>query len=323
MAFKIGSFNLRNIGPTALSSKSPRSIEKIAQIIRDEEFDIVALQEVSCEGKALGSKSYAKKSLLMELGPDWDFRWANAEADGSGAMSEGYAFIWNIRRMRLVTTVLDNGTVRTFNPRICQIKHGNMFRKPYYARFTPDGTFASLPIEFRLLCIHTYHGQQDSPADRIIRSRELNTLLTEIYPKVADLVYRTNYPSYTIVLGDYNAELYRTWHETLARGKKPMYIDDIVLAKRWDNIAVRTVQDQLTTLKSGGTESDSGENPLIQAEKYLHNYDHFSFEDSDRYLDLGLSWERIDAVCKYTGGDAERYRQEISDHLPIILSIEI
>lgn len=323
MAFRIGSFNLRNIGLAALSDNSSRDIEKIAEIIRNEEFDIVALQEVLSDGKAIFYEKYAEKTILWNLGQDWSFAWADAETAGADKRHEGYAFVWNTRRMRLSTIKLDDGTERVFNPRICKVKYGDMFRKPYYARFTPQGTYASIPIEIRLLCIHTFHGENDSPSDREIRQHEISTLLTEIYPQISDRVYKGNAPSYTVVLGDYNAELYRLWHEDLQRSKRPMYIDDVVVAHKWDDMVIRTIQDQLTTLKSivsEGREDDATKHERTQ--RYSHNYDHFSYEDGDRFDELNIKCQRVDAVRKYMDDDAEKYKREVSDHLPIMLSIE-
>lgn len=323
MGFRIGSFNMRNIGLTALTDNSERDLEKIARIIREEEFDIVALQEVLSEGKAIFSEKYAEKTILWELGPDWEFSWADAEAEDR--RHEGYAFVWNTRRMRLSTTELDDGTVRVFNPRICKVKYGNMFRKPYYARFTPKDTYASMPIEIRLLCIHTYYGASDNIANRAVRQHEIDTLLTEIYPQIADRVYKNDLPSYTLMLGDYNAELYRPWHDTLQRTKKAMYIDDVVVAHRWDDMMIKTVQDQLTTLKNTNSEDGEEDDSLDKGKtnRYAHNYDHFSYEDGERFDELNIKCKRVDAVRKYTDDDAEKYRKEISDHLPIMLSIEI
>ena len=130
MGFRIGSFNMHNIGLAALGGSNSRDIEKIAEIIRKEEFDVVALQEVLSEGKAIYSEKYAEKTILWELGPDWDFQWADAETAGFDRRHEGYAFVWNKRRLRLSTATLEDGSTRVFYPRICKVKHGNMFRKP-------------------------------------------------------------------------------------------------------------------------------------------------------------------------------------------------
>ena len=48
MSIRIGSFNVKN-----LSLATGRDIDRIAQIIKDNELDIVAMQEVLSEGKIL------------------------------------------------------------------------------------------------------------------------------------------------------------------------------------------------------------------------------------------------------------------------------
>lgn len=343
MGYRIGSFNMRNIGFSALSESNERNLEKIAEIIREEEFDIVALQEVLSEGKAFNYSSrfqreYAKKSILMELGGEqqWGFKWADAE--GGDSRGEGYAFLWNKKRMRLSTALLDDGSEREFNPQmIQQVKYSNLVRKPYYARFTPQGTFASSLFEIRLICIHTYFGPNDDAFDREIRANEIDTILRQIYPQIADRVYKNDYPSYTIVLGDYNAELYREWHDQLARKRKPLYIRPVVTATNWDDMKIQTVQDQLTTLRH--PQKENGENDLDvildlresgKSTIYAHNYDHFSYEANERYNAI-MNCTRINAVRKYyqdkqqleSHEAAERYLKEVSDHVPIMLSIEL
>lgn len=182
MGYKIGSFNLKNIGLAALGSKSDRDLKKIAEIIRKEKFDVVALQEVLSEGKAFISPDFTKKSIMMELGPEWDFQWANAETALADTRNEGYAFVWNTRRLRMATSILQDNSERIFYPRICRIDKVDMQRRPYYARFTPSGTPEGGPwVEFRLLCIHTYFGK-DTKIDREIRQHELDVLMTDIYP---------------------------------------------------------------------------------------------------------------------------------------------
>ena len=38
-------------------------------------------------------------------------------------------------------------------------------------------------------------------------NNEIETLLTDVYPQVADWTFQNAMPSYTVLLGDYNAEL--------------------------------------------------------------------------------------------------------------------
>ena len=152
MGYRIGSFNLRNIGLTALGNENERDLKKIAEIIRKEQFDVVALQEILSEGKAFISESYAKKSIMMELGNGWDFEWADAESSLQDNRNEGYAFVWNTRRLRMASTRLLDNTERVFKPRICSMNKEEIKRKPYYARFTPVGTVVGGPA----LCAYMF-----------------------------------------------------------------------------------------------------------------------------------------------------------------------
>ena len=106
MGYKIGSFNLRNLGLSAMGNGNSRSLRTIARIIRDQGFDVVALQEVLSQGKAFMSEDYAKKSILMELGPDWDFSWADAGSEND-PRHEGFAFVWRKSKLRLSSTMVN------------------------------------------------------------------------------------------------------------------------------------------------------------------------------------------------------------------------
>lgn len=334
MGYKIGSFNLRNLGLTALGNENARDLKKIADIIRKENFDVVALQEILSEGKAFTSKGYAKKSILMELGPNWDFQWADAETSLADTRNEGYAFVWNTKRLQLAKTTSANHVERTFVPRICRINKESMMRRPYYARFTPVGILGGGPwAEFRLLCIHTYYGK-DTTVDRAIRNHELDVLMTDIYPQIADRVYGNNMPHYTILLGDYNVELHRDWKDALRvkqnlsrklNGQsplpKPAVISDIIESTKWGERSIRTVQDEFTTLKAvdnknGIVEEDEG------SRGYSHDYDHFSYEEK-QFEGVQMRVKRIDAVRKYCNDDFEEYLKTVSDHIPIMMDIEL
>lgn len=334
MGYKIGSFNLRNIGLTALGSKSERDLKKIAEIIRKEQFDVVAIQEVLSEGKAFISAEYAKKSIMMELGTSWDFEWANAETTLADTRNEGYAFVWNKRRLRLVTTKLDNNIERVFYPRICRLNKRDMQRRPYYARFTPSGTIEGGPwIELRLLCIHAYFGK-DTLIDRRIRQNELDVLMTDIYPQVADRVYKGDMPHYTLLIGDYNAELWRPYKDEARRkeneirriqGKSPLPRpatlitdkEDIIESTRWGRRRIKTVQHEFTTLKAVDNRNSSD----LESRGYSHDYDHISYEES-QFEGVHMEVKRIDAVRKYCGDDFGKYLKTVSDHIPIMMEIK-
>ena len=336
MGYKIGSFNLRNLGLAAMGSSNERDLKLIARIIRKEKFDVVALQEVLSEGKAFLSPDYAKKSILMELGNDWDFAWADTESN-LDTRHEGYAFLWNKRRLRPSSVKLEDHTIRTFYPRICRLNKRYMNRRPFYARFTPNETPEGGPfMELRLLCVHTYYGK-DTKLDREIRQNELDVLMTDIYPQVADRVYKGNMPHYTLLMGDYNVELHRPWKdemrkkenaERLLQGKSPVAkpyslradADDIVESSTWGKRRIKTVQDQFTTLKS--KDKDGQMTPDFEGRGYAHDYDHFSFEES-QFEGVKMKAHRVDAVRKYCNDDFEQYLKKVSDHIPIMMEIEL
>lgn len=320
LGYKIGSFNLKNLGISSLGEHNERDLQKIAEIIKKENFDVVALQEILSGGKAFISTDYTKKSILMEMGPNWDFRWAEVET-GNDPRCEGYGFLWNKRRLRLSTAKLADGSVRTYYPRILRqgiIVREDMKRRPYYARFTPEGMHGGCFMEIRLICVHTYYGK-DTLEDRRIRDKELDIIIKEIYPQISDRVYGNNMPAYTIILGDYNVELLRDWKEGMKR-QNPSYLkadaQDIIEATAWGKKKIKTVQDQFTTLKK----ADS-----LNAEKlggYAHDYDHFSFEER-RFESISMKVKRVDAVRKYCNSDFDKYFRTVSDHVPIMMEIEI
>ena len=311
MGYRIGSFNMKNLSLAALG-KNGRDMEKIADIIRNEEFDIVAMQEILSEGRALVGDSVFKSPLLYYLGNDWDVTCDLAEC-ANGQRGECYAFVWNKKRFAFSTVMLSNGTKRTYRPRIYKKNRQDMIRRPYYARFTPSGINGGPFFEIRLICTHIYYGSSRSE-DIGIRNNEFRILTGEIYADVADRVYGNNMPSYTLILGDYNMNLPRSYNSS------PFLQEVIEITDNGNVKSIRTVQDQKTTLKM--KEFDSDELSEDDERGYSNNYDHFSF-DENRFEGVGLKYRKIDAVRKYCGDDFARYRKEISDHVPIMMDINL
>lgn len=330
--YKIGSFNLNNIGPKARNKG--REFNIIADIIRKEEFDIVALQEVLSEGKAFiendSTSSFTKSGIISYLGGSekWGFEWASSGDDSN--RHEGYAFLWNKKRLRLSSARVIKGGVefdRIFNPRMLKINRKDMKRQPFYARFTPQGMPGGSSFEIRIICVHTYYGK-DSNIDREIRQNELDILFDEVYPQISERVYGNGFPNYTILLGDYNAELLTKYSikesERINRNLswKPATIrtdnEGIVYSNKYD-VSVKTFQEQLTTLKTkkvlDSEEFDGG--------GYASNYDHFSYDESRVGEVIGEEAQRIDAVSNYCDGDFLKYLNTVSDHVPIVLELNI
>lgn len=322
MGYKIGSFNLHNLGDTALKQENPRNLKRIAQIIKQEHFDIVALQEVLKEGEAFYSeKEYQKKTILMELGgtDQWDFAWARANGKSSDPRAEGYAFVWNKKRIKLSTykELTQFGSVEKtceYEPRM--IGSDLLFgREVLYGRFCP----INLPkVEFRLINIHT------SPATS---KEELDIIIRQIYPRIEDEQIKEHNRCgkvYTLILGDYNVQLRRDWKVIINRflGKSVKYLDadddDIIIANDWNGKRIKTVQEEPTTLPQKD-EDINGKN--TEYRDYVNDFDHFSY-DIDQFNGVHLFYDRVDAVAGYYNNNFDLYRDEISDHIPISITID-
>lgn len=308
MGYKIGSFNMFKYQVYRSDDEIRKDLDKIASIILSESFDIVALQEIFSE--------LAMKNLLSRLGSNWTGCWDRPNSRIAQA-AEGYAFIWNTKRIKLAESQTISGK-RIYYPRIYnqyRIDYGQnqkeLVRNPYFARFNPINTF----FEIRLINIHImFSGNKDDNtillSDSAMRKNEFDILVNSIYGKEADKRYGNNMPAYTIILGDYNLNLKREW-------TKGPYVDEIIEITEGQHVKrVRTIQDQLTTLKQ--TSNNSSE----QVRGYANNYDHFSY-DENRFADVTVKSQKVDSVRKYCNDDFERHRKEVSDHVPISLNLEL
>ena len=135
----------------------------------------------------------------------------------------------------------------------------------------------------------------------------------DIYRTVEDKVYRSSRPCYTVMLGDYNLNL------KSSEAKGP-YLDP-VSQKQERNGRIQkkiiTVQDELTTLK--GKSKTEPDKPI---QGFANNYDHFSY-DANRFNRIKMQYGRVNTVEKYCNNDFDQHRKEISDHVPIYLSITL
>jgi hypothetical protein len=126
-------------------------------------------------------------------------------------------------------------------------------------------------------------------------------------------------PAYTILMGDYNLCI---------SGPGPKVSPEIpITATR----TLKTVQSEKTSLKASSdfynedSEND-GEQDVIDLTRstdyYSRNYDHFSYEVTLEQS-LRLKSSRVEALGKYYNNDLEAYRREVSDHVPIKLTLNL
>lgn len=315
MGYRIASFNMRNFGLKAITN---RDFNKIAEIIQQEKFDIVAMQEILAEGKGVAAL------LKQAMGPKWELAVSDISYD-SDPRGEQYAYIWNTKRVRPVETHVW-GRTRVFEPHILNSGNGNEIRVdcsrfvriPYYARFEPvNGPF----FEFRLINVHLYFG--DNTLSEIQkRQKEYKVLTEEVYPAISTLrKYGNNRPAVTIALGDYNLNIYRPRGEAEKWINKNTYLAEVYQYEdRNVSQKIETVQYELTTLKNKETDMTSDDNASDCG--YSQNYDHFTLDTM--YMNntgIKYKYKRIDAVRVYCEDDFGLYREKISDHIPIVIEI--
>ena len=301
MEYKIGSFNVHNLNYSSKKEEG-RTAERfkgIAEIIKKEEFAIVALQEVLSDG--------ALDQVMRALGDDarWKFAWetkaSNNESDKRG---EGYAYIWDSTKMDLVRVETNNG-LREFLPRLWhqyREKH-SLEREPYYARFSPVGKPGGCFCEIRLINTHIVYGDKSS-AGIELRKKEFLKIVQNVYENVANKRYGNNMPAYVIVLGDYNLSLQQLNWVTINVGNS---------RSKHKEEKVVTRQEQLTTVSH--TKQEDG----TFKSDYVSNYDHFSFvEEYERIMHIRIECIEPTKYCK----DLVEYWEKVSDHIPIKMTID-
>ena len=151
MSYIIGSFNLLKMDFKS-NEETKKNFDKIANIIREENFDVIALQEVIAE--------IAVKEIVKRLGSMyWDYVFKPSTITVSkDAQREGYAFLWKKKRLRLVDAdsaveIKDEYRIKR-NSSGAYIHQGSLVRPPLVIRLTPQGLLGGSNFEIRLINTH-------------------------------------------------------------------------------------------------------------------------------------------------------------------------
>lgn len=310
MGYKLGSFNMFKFQAYRANEEIRKDLDRIADIIYTERFDIVAMQEIFGETPM--------NMILARLGKHWTGRW-KAPNSKSPKAAEGYTFIWNTDRIGLAESVTATGK-RVSEPDIYQnysvdIGQDKLIRDPFYRRFKPKYE----NFELRLINTHIIYssdyGNTDGDLSQIgdvqKRKNEFEILVKKILAHETLRRYGNNLPAYAILMGDYNLNMKKGCNNA-------PYLQEMVEVNdgRYSYNYI-TVQDQPTTLKNF-----SKENPDIPTTGYANNYDRFTYE-MDRGSDLHPKASAVMAVESYYNSDFEKYKKEVSDHVPIYLDIDL
>ncbi len=320
MEIKIGSFNCLNFGR---ESSKKKDISLFSKIIKNEKFDVIALQEIK--------HPMIVNMIVTQLNcGNGQGKWKGISDNKIGE----YAFIWNSEHLTFPRTKLANGNVRVFNPHIYN-QYGSdpllgrimLKRPPFYGRFQTN--FFGLPkVEIRLINTHIrFTKGKDgeelpiSVGEVALRKNEFSLLTKNIYYNISDKVYGKSEGegnpgvAYTFLLGDYNLNM----RDSSAGSPYLDSMESIVIkapkSKNGDKNII-TVQKQLTTLKKIVDESDE------EGLKFSSNYDHFSF-DENRFEGIKYREEAINTVKDYCDNDFKLHLEKVSDHIPIKITLSI
>lgn len=320
MQYRIASFNIRNF-----SVGASKDLKKIAKIIYEENLDIVALQEILSEGKGV-------ERLLNECKAElygWDYCFASpGESSDPSKITdmilhdkrgEGYAFLWNTKKFKLLE-YSKLGKKRIFEPRIINslsndvngVRSTSFARAPHYIRLQPQfGGF----FELRLINIHIYYGSSNL-TDIAKRKIEYDLLVQEIYPQLSQKRYGTNRAAFTIAMGDYNLSLFDANVPLNSRNCCIPDVYNYYLSGK--PIQVLTIQKERTTIRG----SRKLPQETVSEKPYVNNYDHFTYSPELSSF-RSVFCDALDVINKYCDGDIQYYRENISDHIPIVITVEI
>ena len=270
------------------------------------------------------AKAY-DRSLRRRLTGEWDSEWQEPKLRrgmeqylGGDKRGEGYAILWRTDRVSLAKD--ENGieirpTIYTrYDSRIAKSKL-SLIREPLYARFI----VGNRPAELRIISTHIIYGKGDSVKDVLdygaieMRKKEFSILAGQIYYRVSEMHKDINCTSpYTIMMGDYNLNLDTSLCRVVCYDRKGHDVsEDSSFFK------VFNLQDEKSTLKRDLPE-------------LANSYDHFTVDARANAQVVENSVGVVDAIHKHVDnpGSSEeesfsKYRKEVSDHLPIIISINI
>ena len=186
MGIRIASFNMHNF------SLGKKDLDRIARIILENKIDIVAMQEVLAEGRAVSGKTILKdetakktaleKSLLGRLGSRWDTCWADPQTKskfypylGNDKRGEGYSFLWNSEK--LSEELLKS--LRKYPPDLSQGLLSEL-----YKNYNCEGNDAFSPKETMILaraCAALKRWENIDHIIRMLKMYELRDAISDLY----------------------------------------------------------------------------------------------------------------------------------------------
>ncbi|MDY6339107.1 MAG: hypothetical protein SPL61_05675 [Saccharofermentans sp.] len=325
---RIASFNAMNLSIATKddASKKTRDLDEMARILRDCKSDIIVLQEILSpriiEGFSLGNNN---STLTRRIGPSWRGKWVNLHTSSKNYKytgdnrNEGYAFLWDTRRVELKR--VDGKEI--LPKKYSHNESNKLLRAPGYGRFILRNRIR--PVEIRVITAHIAYSNPkvkeefDVPDIKEIqnRKREFDILSSKIYKNINDICKDPEEFNaiYTLILGDYNLNLQGS-------GATSAIIQSVNCYDRYGNHCygiydydnaiginvMKTVQSDPTTINKDCT-------------GYASNYDHCTYNiELEKDGKIGRCY-RKSVINDMSQEEIKRYRDTVSDHVPIVVEL--
>lgn len=299
----LASWNIKNFGK--LINRTSESLYYIAEIINA--FDIVGIQEVNSDISQF-------KKLLKLLGSHWKYTLSDV-TEGDSGNDERFGFIYDSRRVThsgLAGELVIPPDMISDNPIIEQLK-----RTPTFTGFESGWR------KFSIISVHLHPG--DDADDKKLRKEEVRLLLDLIEEKTKDASYEDKN---LIILGDTN--LYEDDTEIVDLFTNNGFLESEGLAGKFTNTSLSQIYDRIFLnvhryFKIGKDKDGNERGGVFNLFDYVYlnkneeikNYHELMFEHKKDNSNLISDAAYKSYFNKYWK------RNQMSDHLPVWLEIEI
>lgn len=313
---RVASLNMKNF------NSINKDIGHVAKVLRDCSSDIIVLQEVLNQDIAELTKYGGLYSLRRAIGSYWDAKRVSIDLRpdddpflNRDPRGEGYAFLWNTKRIELLT---DKDGQEILPCQFNDYKPGSKLnwlkRDPGYGRFKLKNS----KVEIRIINVHIISKMPDKDSfkskipisdESELRLSEFDVIAGKIYKRINERRTDLNFNSvYTIIIGDYNLNLE-------GYGEDKETIQEVRCYDMFGNhrdlgfTKMKTVQRDRTTIKG----DFSG---------FKNNFDHCTYVNDRKHSQaIGNCYRHVYLDESDPAEKIEEYYKNVSDHLPIVVEI--
>ncbi len=299
----LASWNIKNFGK--LLNRTSESLYYMAEIINA--FDIVGIQEIN-------SNITQFKKLLKLLGSHWKYTLSDV-TEGDSGNDERFGFIYDSRRVThsgLAGELVIPPDMITDNPIIEQLK-----RTPTFTGFESGWR------KFSIVSVHLHPG--DDSDDKKLRKEEVTLLLNLLEEKLKDAPYEDRN---LIILGDTN--LYKDDTDIVDLFTDKGFFESDGLTGKFTNTSLNQIYDRIFLnvhkyFKIGQDLNGNESGGVFNLFNYVYKD---TPSDIAKYHDLMKEHKHDNSNLTSEAAFKSYFnshwkRNQMSDHLPVWLEIEI